>query len=292
MNTVTGPKFVRNSKVTVCVSLLCVATVCTLLPIYWLAVASGKSSTDLFRSSTFIPGPSVHYLGNVKTTFTYDNGVFIRWLVNSAVFALSSAILAVYLAASTGYLLAFFSFRGRTASIAVVIASLAVPATAMAVPTFILEARTGLTNTYLGVILPLSLAPFGVFFFFVYSKFAIPATLLDAARVDGLSEIKIFHLIALRLLRPGLATLFLLVLVAGWNNYFLPLVLLSREQLFPATEGLGVVLSQVTLPHSGPTPYIPLLMGSVLSILPMLIVFPFLQRLVSSGLTAGALVGE
>ena len=112
-----------------------------------------------------------------------------------------------------------------------------VPTTALVIPTFVLFAQVGWTNTIWAVIFPTLLNPFGVYLMNVYAHDAVPDELLDAARVDGAGEFRTFFQVALPLLRPAIVTVLLLSIVASWNNYFLPLVMLSDNRLFPVTVG-------------------------------------------------------
>lgn len=276
-------------------AVLLVAAVYVVLPLYWLAVASGKGLHELFSTSTFVPGPDVEYLANLKSTFTFNGAQFGLWLVNSLIYSSVSAGLAVYFAAMAGYLLAWFRFRGQRVLLVLIVGALAVPATTLVIPTFILESSLlHVTNSYEGVILPTLAYPLGTFFIYVYSRQAIPSALLDAGRVDGVGEMRLFHTIAVRLLVPGLATLFLLSFIGTWNSYFLPLVLLSNSHLYPSTLGLATWVADLGTAASvgGVPPYQEILMGAVVSVLPMVVLFPFLQRFVRSGLLSGSFGGE
>lgn len=276
-------------------AVLLVAALYVVGPLYWLAVASGKGLHELFSTSTFVPGPDLEYGANLHSTFTFNGAQFGRWLVNSLVYAGVSASLAVYFAAMAGYLLAWFDFRGRRLLLALTVGALTVPASVLVIPTYILESSVlHVINSYVGVILPTLAYPLGTFFIYVYSRQAIPAALLDAGRVDGVGEVRLFHLIGLRLLVPGLATLFLLSFIGTWNSYFLPLVLLSNAHLYPSTLGLATWVADLGTAGSvgSVPPYQEILMGSVVSVLPMIVLFPFLQRFVRSGLLSGAVVGD
>jgi multiple sugar transport system permease protein len=149
----------------------------------------------------------------------------------------------------------------------------------------------GLTNTYQGVILPLVVYPFGVYFMSIFAADAVPDNLVDSARVDGAGEMRTLWQIGRPLLMPGIVTLFLLSFIGTWNNYFLPLVLLGTESRFPLTVGLSAWLSSISSVGAQPI-YPEIILGSFVSVLPMLILFPFLQKYVARGLTLGAIAGE
>ena len=167
-----------------------------------------------------------------------------------------------------------------------------VPATALVVPLFLLEHDMHLTNTYQGVILPLMVYPFGVYFMSIFCAEAVPDTLIDSCRIDGAGELRTFWKIGRPILMPGMVTLFLLSFIGTWNNYFLPLVLLGTETRFPLTVGLSAWSTELNIAGAGQPLYPEVILGSLISVLPMLILFPFLQKYVARGLTFGAVAGE
>src|SRR5439155_9536058 len=137
---------------------------------------------------------------NVKATFTQDDGVFVHWLLNTAVYAVVSAVGAALLAAAAGYGFAKFRFRGDRATFNLVLGAIMVPATALAIPTYLLFAKVGLVNTPWAVILPSLVSPFGLYLMRIYAEDAVPDSIIESARIDGAGELKIFFRIALRLL--------------------------------------------------------------------------------------------
>ncbi|WKX15786.1 carbohydrate ABC transporter permease [Streptomyces sp. NL15-2K] len=210
-----------------------------LLPLFWLLVASTKSTQDLFNTFGLWFSRAPQLLTNIRATFTQDDGVFAHWLLNTAVYAGVSALGAALLAAAAGYGFAKFRFRGDRAAFNLVLGAVMVPATALAIPTYLLFAKVGLVNTPWAIILPSLVNPFGLYLMRVYAEDAVPDSLLEAARIDGAGEVRIFFRIALRLLAPGLVTVLLFTLVATWNNYFLPLIMLNDPKLYPITVGLS-----------------------------------------------------
>ena len=135
---------------------------------------------------------------------------------------------ATYFAAAGGYALAKYNFRGRNSLIfGTILGGVLVPGTATALPLFLLFSQLGIANTYWSVLLPSLVSPFGLFLCRVYAQATVDPALLEAARIDGAGELRIFHSVGLRVLTPALVTVFLFQLVGIWNNYFLPLVMLS-----------------------------------------------------------------
>jgi multiple sugar transport system permease protein len=263
-----------------------------LIPFWWVIVNSSKSSAALFGG-----GPAlwfsgeIDYVGNVVQLFTYGGGVYGRWLLNSALYAFAGGIGATVLAVLAGYGFAKFRFAGRRVGFAILLGAVMVPATALVIPTFVLFSQVGLTNTVWAVILPTLLNPFGVYLMNVYARDGVPDELLDAARVDGAGELRTFVQVALPLLRPAIVTVLLLSVVASWNNYFLPLAMLSDNRLFPVTVGIGLWQSTASTygAAGGESLWSIIVLGSLVSVIPLIIAFLSLQRYWQGGLAIGSL---
>jgi multiple sugar transport system permease protein len=201
----------------------------------------------------------------------------------------TSAVGASFVATIAGYSFAKFRFRGRTLLFAVILGSIMVPPTALVIPTYLLLSKVELVNTPLAVILPSLISPFGVYLMRVYAEQSVPDALLDAARVDGAGEFRIFWSVALRVLAPGFVTVLLLSFVTTWNNYFLPLVVLNDPSLYPLTVGL-VSWNDLASGGGGAQNLYPLVItGALVSIVPIIAAFLFLQRFWQGGLTFGSL---
>ncbi|MFC1404629.1 carbohydrate ABC transporter permease [Streptacidiphilus sp. N1-5] len=261
-----------------------------LLPLFWLVIASTKSTQDLFNSFGLWFSHAPQLWTNVRQTLTYDNGVFGRWLLNTVVYAGVSALGAAMLAAAAGYGFAKFRFRGHGASFNLVLGAIMVPTTALAIPTYLLFAKVGLVNTPWAVILPSLINPFGLYLMRIYAEDAVPDSVIEAARIDGAGEARIFFTLALRLLAPGLVTVVLFTLVSTWNNYFLPLIMLNDPSLYPVTVGLSSWAAQAQNGGAGASSNMLALVttGSLLSIIPLVVAFLLLQRYWQSGLASGA----
>jgi len=283
---------VHRTKTAIGTAVAAVAAIYVLAPIYWLIVSSSKNTSQLFNSQTFLPTSHLSWAENFKLLFTVDGGYFKYWLLNSIIYAVLTATLATAVSTLCGYALAKYRFRGRRVVFGMVVGSLLVPSTALVVPLFLLEHDFGFINTYQGVILPLLVYPFGVYLMSLFAADAVPDSLVDAARVDGSGEFRAFWKVSRPLLMPGMVTLFLLTFIGTWNNYFLPLVLLGSTTRFPLTVGLSAWASELNLAGAGQPLYPEVILGSVVSVLPMLILFPFLQKYIARGLTFGAIVGE
>jgi len=169
-----------------------------------------------------------------------------------------------------------------------VLGSVMVPATALVIPLFVMFSAAQLTNTMWAVILPSMLNPFAVYLMRVYTQDAVPEEMLDAARMDGAGEITVFFRVALPLLRPALVTVLLLSVVGTWNNYFLPLVMLSNSQLFPVTVGLGTWQTQASVNTGGQSLWNLVIVGALISVIPLIVSFLTLQKYWQGGLSIGS----
>jgi multiple sugar transport system permease protein len=259
----------------------------SLLPLFWLLVNASKTESNLFSTQGLWFGGHFALLGNIHETLTYDNGAFLRWFANTLLYVVLGAGGATVLATLAGYGLAKFTFPGKKAVLAIVLGAVAIPSTALAVPLFLMFSTLHLTDTPWAVIIPSLVNPFGLYLMWIYARDAIPAELLEAARVDGAREWRAFFSISLRLLRPGMITVLLFAIVATWNNYFLPLIMLSQSTWYPLTVGLNQWNAQSQTAGGQPV-YNLVITGSLLTILPIMIAFLFMQRHWQSGLTAGS----
>jgi multiple sugar transport system permease protein len=262
-----------------------------LIPLIWLVISSTKTNAGLFSSFGFWFAKEFNFVQNLKDLFAYDNGNFALWMRNTAVYAVIAALGSSLIATMAGYAFAQYRFPGRDVLFGIVLASVFVPLTVFAVPLFLLMSKSGLSNSLLAVILPGLVNPFGVYLMRIYAEGSISQDLIDAARVDGAGEFRIFAAIAFRLLAPGFVTVLLFAFVGAWNNYFLPLLLLSKSDLYLLTVGLAFWNSLASQPGVAQVLYILVITGSLVAIVPVMIVFLFLQRYWQEGLNLGSVTG-
>ncbi|WP_449385636.1 carbohydrate ABC transporter permease [Cellulomonas soli] len=265
-------------------TVMAVFTVYFLMPIWWLLVASSKTRGQVIGTNP-LWFADLHLVDNVRDVLVYRDGLFVAWMGNSLLYAGVGALVATLLAAMCGYALAKYRFRGREALFNVVLGGVLVPATALALPLFLMFSAVKLTDTYWAVLLPSIVSPFGVYLARIYAAASVPDELIEAARLDGAGEIRTFFGVSVRLMVPALVTIFLFQFVAIWNNFFLPLIMLRDERKFPVTFGLYTWNSQLNqIPELNTF----VLVGSLLSIVPLVVAFLALQRFWRGGLGTGS----
>jgi ABC-type glycerol-3-phosphate transport system permease component len=258
---------------------LAVTSALMLFPFAWMLLSSFKPFTEIFAGRSFLPEQPT--LANYLSLFQQSDALRKVW--NSLYIAVLYTALAVFLCAMGGYGFAKFRFPGRSLLFGFLLATMAVPFAAIMVPLFIMMRNWfHWIDTPWPLIVPWAANAFGIFFMRQY-MLSVPDEMLDAARVDGASELRIFLRIVLPVSRPGLASLGILFFVLKWNDFLWPLAVLRSEQV----QTVPVMLNSLQGPP-GRTAFDVLMAGSVVSVLPMLLLFLLLQRHLVVGLTAGA----
>ncbi|MFF8279777.1 carbohydrate ABC transporter permease [Streptomyces lateritius] len=277
-----GPPPTRRVALLPTAALVLGALYC-LLPIAWVLVASTKSGADLFSTFTFLPGDG--FGDNLADLSAYRDGIYWRWMANSVFYAGLGAVLSTVVSALAGYALAVYRFRGREAFFDTILTGVLMPPVILAIPQYLLMAEAGMTDTYLSVLLPLILSPYGVYLGRIYAEAAVPMELVEAGRMDGAGELRIFLRIAVPMMSPGLVTIFLFQFVAIWNNFLLPFIMLGDDERFPMTVGLFTLLKQGA---GQPALYTLVITGALLAIVPLIALFFVIQRFWSLDLLSGA----
>ncbi|RDG39963.1 carbohydrate ABC transporter permease [Streptomyces corynorhini] len=254
-----------------------------LLPVAWIVVAATKSGRELFSTFTFLPGTG--FTANIADLSAYRDGVYWRWMLNSLFYAGFGALLSTAVSALSGYALAVYRFRGRETIFNVLLAGVLMPPVILAVPQYLLMAKADMADSYLSVLLPLILSPYGVYLARIYAAASVPADVVEAGRMDGGGEWRIFRSVALPMMLPGLVTVFLFQFVAVWNNFLLPYIMLGDDQKFPVTLGLYTLLQQGS---NTPALYTLVITGALLAVVPLIALFLVIQRFWSLDLLSGA----
>lgn len=262
-------------------SLLLAAAALTLFPLLWMVAASLMPAGE----ATAIPprllpsDPTLEHYGTLLGRLD-----LARSLGASAIVALGATAFSVTFNSMAGYAFAKLRFPGRERISRVLLAALVVPGQVGMLPLFLLLREMGLLNSYWGVLVPSMASIFGIFLVRQYAE-AIPDALLDAARVDGAGELRIFFQIALPLCRPIVVTLAVATFMGTWNDFLWPLVVLTDDRLYTLPVALaGLFGEHVQEPEL-------MMAGAVVTVLPVMLVFLLLQRYYVAGLTAGGLKG-
>ena len=263
---------------------LVIALIYFLFPIYWLIVSATKSNTDLITSNPVLPAGN-NIVDNYENLMGWTRGHFWRWVANSVFYSTAAAAIGTLLSVAAGYSISKFRYKGRGAITGVIMGGLLMPIALLTIPLYLMFSQAGLTNTIWSIIIPCSVSPFGVFLGMVYSSNSVPDEMLEAARIDGAGEARIFFTMVLRLLAPAMVTIFLFIFVATWNNFLLPLMMISTDTLKPVTVGLYGMMSYFN-PQYGSV-----LQGALFGVIPLVLLFLGLQRYWQSGLAAGAVKG-
>ncbi|WP_182907918.1 carbohydrate ABC transporter permease [Microbispora sp. H13382] len=262
---------------------LVLGAIYTLFPVSWVVVAATKSKAELFSTSTFAPGTGL--LSNLTDLFAYRDGVFWLWLLNTLLYAGGGAVLSTAVSTVSGYALATYDFPGRNLIFNILIGGILVPSVVLAIPQYLLFSKAGLADTYWSVLLPQILHPYSIYLARIYARAAIPGSLLEAGRLDGASEWRLFRQVALPMMTPGMVTIFLFQFVAIWNNFLLPFIMLGDDHRFPLTVGLYTLLAAGA---NQPSLYNLIITGTLLSLIPLIALFLTMQRYWRTDLSGGA----
>jgi multiple sugar transport system permease protein len=255
-------------------------------PLWWLVVASTKAKGDLYTTSGMW---FAHFnlFENLGSLFTYQDGIFGVWLWNTVVYSTLSSLGVTLVALAAGYALAKYRYRGRGVTMGLIIASFLVPGTLMIVPSFVLFTKLGLYDTIWAMILPGMFGSFSVYLSKVYAEGAVPGELIEAARIDGAGEYRIFFSMGLRLLGTAGATIFLLHFVGSWNSFMWPLVFLKGVEKWPVMLGLYSWLQRGIDSTVDLTSLV--ITGAGISTIPMIVLMIAMQRYWRSGVTLGSI---
>jgi len=267
---------------TVVTVLLAVSTVYFLFPLWWLLVAATKPFGEQF-SGNGLWFDGFGLWDNLARLTAQGDGIFWQWMLNSLIYCGLGAAIGTLLSAMGGYALAKYDFPGRGALFGVILAAVLVPKILFTLPLYLMFSGVHLINNPLAVLLPSIVSPFGVYLARVFAAQSVPDEVIEAGRIDGASEFRIFRAISTKMMLPALVTIFLFQFVEIWNNYLLPAMVLGDDRMQPVTVGLvGWNASHVAVPP-------PLVViGSLVSVVPLIIAFLALQRFWRAGMTAGA----
>jgi multiple sugar transport system permease protein len=266
------------------------------LPLAWLLLAPTKNTTQLNGLDGEQPysfGSFGQLAENWNTLAGFQDGIIWTWLGNSVLYSGVALVLTIIVTIPAGYALAMTDFRLRRVLLITTLMVMLIPNTALVLPIFLELNAVRLIGSPLAVILPFSFFPFGVYLTYIYFSTSISHDLLDAARIDGAGEFRVFWRIALPLATPVIALVGFFNFVGNWNNYFLPFIVEPGSRKMPVQVGLAELISST--PVFNPTSVASLTislpqlaLATLISVAPVFIVFLFSQRFLVSGMTAGA----
>ncbi len=261
-------------------------TIYSVGPAWWLIVSATKSKEQLYTTNG-LWFADFRLFENLASLFTYQDGVFGLWMWNSTVYALAGAVGQTIVALAAGYGLAMYQYRGKGISMGFIIGSFLIPGALLTIPSYLLFVQVGLYDSAWAMILPAFFGSFSVYLAKVYAEGAMPPELMEAARIDGAGEYRIFFSIGLRLLTTAGATIFLLHFVAIWNAFFGPLVFLRSAERWPVMLGLYSWLQRGADSTVDLTSLV--ITGSLVATIPMVLLMLAMQRYWKAGVTMGSL---
>ncbi len=260
------------------VILVGISVIC-LLPFLLMIVNSTRSGIAIMTSFTLVPGDALQ--ANWKTVNGYFN-LFMGFF-NSVKVAVPATVLTAYFSAMTAYAMAIYTFRGNKLFFWVIIGFMMIPSQLSLLGFYNLISRLHLINSYIPLIVPAIASPAIVFFLRQYVKSVFSPAIMEAARIDGASEIKIFHRIALPIMAPGIATMSIGAFVGNWNSYLVPLILLNTPKKFTLPVMIASLNSSRDIASNQGAIYL----AVAISVVPILIVFAFCSKYIVSSISAG-----
>lgn len=270
----------RKNKVIIYIVLTLLAVLMA-MPFVWMVLASFKNSNEVFSIPMRLL-PEVWHFENYKVI--WEKIPLLTFFKNTTKLTVLTTIIQVFTSCFAAYGFAKVNFKGRDLLFIIYVTTIALPWQVYMVPQFALMGKMHLTNSHLGLILMQAFSAFGVFLMRQFMM-AIPTELLEAARIDGLTEYGIFGRIALPLVKPGIATLVIFTFVNIWNDFMGPLIYINSTELKTIQVGIRMFISQYG------ADYALIMAASVLSLIPVLIIFIACQKWFIEGITAGGVKG-
>jgi multiple sugar transport system permease protein len=260
---------------------LLITAAVVLLPFVWMLSLSLKSPGEMFLGSFSLLPQDFHGIENYRKALT--SVPLPRFLMNGVLVCASIVVLQLLICAPCAYALAKLQFRGRDVLFALVLIALLIPRQVLAVPLFVLGYKLGVLNSYVALIFPFIVSPFGIFLFRQFFK-SIPDDIVQAARLDGMSELGIVWRVMVPMALPAVIAFVIFSVVSHWNDLFWPLIAVRSDALMP--PALGIVSFRN---EEAGTEYGPLMAGAVLVVAPLVLAFLLAQRRFIEGLTMGAI---
>ncbi|MFD1465140.1 carbohydrate ABC transporter permease [Lapidilactobacillus mulanensis] len=272
-------------RITLSLILMIFLAIIVMIPFYFMLVASFKDTSTIFSNGLNVDlNFKKMNLDSYKSLWTNRNGIYWQWFKNSLIITILETVLVLAFTSMVGYGLAQYDFKGRKTIFAIVLIMMMVPSSILLLPLYKLVTQLGLMNTYAGVILP-GIVPASAIFFFRQFCLGLSREFAESARIDGCGEFRIFWQIYVPLMKPAFGAMTILTTMNSWNDFLWPLIVMKSDANFVIPAGL---LSAMT-PYGNN--YQLLFAGSVMSVIPILIVFALNQNQFIEGLTSGGVKG-
>jgi ABC-type sugar transport system, permease component len=266
------------------------------VPLIWLLMVPTKTDGELSSRNPMAFG-SLHNVARAWTNLmSYNHGEILLWLQNSVLYSVIGVAIAVVIALPAGYSLAVYRFRGRKLILLLTVMAMIVPVAATVLPIYRELSLVHLPDTRWSVILPTAFFPFGVYLSYLHYQSGLPVELLESARLDGASELRVFRSIGLPLGKPAIALTTFFAFVASWNNYFLPYIMLVDDKLFTLQLGIATLLSSSNAINASNVSNLPIhrpeaALAALISVIPIGLFFLAFQRVLGRGVLTGAVKG-
>lgn len=251
-----------------------------LLPFLLMIVNATRSGAEIVSSFTLIP--STHLVENWNTVFEFFN--LFKGMWNSLIVAVPATLLTAYFSAMTAYGLAMYKFRGNKVIFGTILVFMMIPGQLGLIGFYNLCTKLHLVNSYIPLIIPAIAAPGTVFFLRQYVLSVLPPSLIEAARIDGASELYSFHRIVLPVMSPGIATMAIMAFIGNWNNYLLPMIILNKNEKFTLPVMMATLRASTDINSNQGAIYL----AVAISVIPILLVFAFFSKYIISSISAGA----
>jgi ABC-type glycerol-3-phosphate transport system permease component len=261
--------------------LLMAGAVLTVWPFIWMVLSSFKTTTEVFRYPPVLLPDS---WTTVNFVSLFVDIPFPRWYLNSLLVATTQTLAVLFFCSLAGFGFGKYEFKGRVALFSVVVASMIIPFHVIVIPMFVLVSKLGMLNNYATLVLPWMAPAFGIFLMKQFMP-TIPSELLDAARIDGAQEFRIYVSVVLPLLRPALGALAIYTFLGAWNGFLWPLVVMRDAAHFTLPVGMATLIGNM---GNTRTEYGMILGGATLISLPVITLFILMQRHFTAGLTLGS----
>lgn len=268
----------KIKKVILYIALILLCVIC-LIPFYMMMVNATRSSKQILAGFSMIPGTSIAV--NYKLLSSYVNLLQGMW--NSVKVAVPATLLNAYFSALTAYALAIYKFKGRNVIFYVIVIFMMIPGQLSLIGFYNLCSKLKLIDSYIPLIIPAIAAPGTVFFLRQYVMSVLSPFLLEAARIDGAGELRIFHRIVLPIMGPGIATMAIGGFIGNWNSYLIPMILLNTPSKFTLPVQVASLNAVQDISNNRGAAYLAL----AISVIPVIVVFCFCSRWIISSITAG-----